>query len=71
VGKDLTERLYGFVELAAPRIARADRGGTQASVDTGITWLLTKDIQLDAAVIRGLNRRTADLGIGLGLSVRR
>ena len=71
LGRVLTERLHGFVELAAPRIARANRGGTQAVFDTGVTWLLTKDIQLDAAVSRGLNRRTADLGIGLGLSVRR
>jgi hypothetical protein len=71
LGKDLGERLHGFVELAAPRVARADRGGTQASFDTGVTWLLTKDIQLDAALTRGLNRRTPDLTVGLGLSVRR
>ena len=71
LGHDITERLRGFVEVAAPRIARADRGGTQAVVDAGVTWLLTNDIQLDAAVTRGLNRRSADLGIGLGLSVRR
>ena len=71
VGRDITERVHGFVELAAPRIARANRGGTQAVFDAGVTWLLTNDIQLDAALSRGLNRRTADLGIGLGLSVRR
>ena len=71
LGRDLTERLHGFVELAAPRIARAGRGGTEASVDTGVTWMLARDMQLDAALTRGLNRRTADLGIGLGLSVRR
>ncbi|MFS2016339.1 transporter [Massilia sp. CT11-108] len=53
------------------RDVAADRGGTQAVFDTGVTWLVTNDIQLDAAVSRGLNRRTPDLGIGLGLSVRR
>jgi hypothetical protein len=71
VGRDITERVHGFVELAAPRIARANRGGTQAVFDTGVTWLVADDIQLDAALSRGLNRRTPDLGIGLGLSVRR
>jgi hypothetical protein len=71
LGRDLTERLHGFVELAAPRIGRADRGGTETSFDTGVTWMLARDMQLDAALTRGLNRRTADLGIGLGLSVRR
>jgi len=71
LGTDLGERLHGFVELAVPRIGRANRGGTEASFDTGVTWLLARDMQLDVALTRGLNRRTADLGIGLGLSVRR
>jgi hypothetical protein len=71
VGHDITERLHGFVELAAPRIARANRGGTQAVFDAGVTWLVTNDLQLDASVSRGLNGRTPDLGVGLGLSVRR
>jgi hypothetical protein len=71
VGRDITERLHGFVELAAPRIARANRGGTQAVFDAGVTWLVTNDIQLDAALSRCLNRRMPDLDIGLGLSVRR
>ena len=56
VGRDITERVHGFVELAAPRIARPNRGGTQAVFDTGVTWLLTNDIQLDAALSRGLKQ---------------
>jgi hypothetical protein len=40
-------------------------------VDAGVAWLLTKNCQLDAFVIGGLNRRTPDLGIGFGLSIRR
>jgi hypothetical protein len=36
-----------------------------------VTWLVTNDIQLDAALSRCLNRRMPDLDIGLGLSVRR
>jgi hypothetical protein len=71
LNRQLGERLQGFVELAAPQIARAAHGGTQLAVDAGVAWLLTKNCQLDAFVIGGLNRRTPDLGIGFGLSIRR
>ena len=71
VDKEFSERLHGFVELAAPQIARASHGGTQVLVDAGLTWLVNKDCQLDVSLIHGLNRRTQDLGIGFGLSIRR
>jgi hypothetical protein len=70
LGKEFNERLRGFVELAAPQIARAARGGTQASFDTGLTWLITKNVQADVLLTHGLNRRTPDLSVALGLSVR-
>jgi hypothetical protein len=71
LGKEFNERLHGFVELAAPQIARATHGGTQASFDTGLTWLLNKDSQLDVQLIHGLNRRSPDLSLAVGLSLRR
>jgi hypothetical protein len=68
--KAFGERLHGFVELAAPQIARASHGGTQAVFDAGLTYLVNKDLQVDAALMRGLNRRTPDLGLTVGLSLR-
>ncbi|TQK03477.1 outer membrane putative beta-barrel porin/alpha-amylase [Herbaspirillum sp. SJZ107] len=70
VGKEFDERVRGFVELAAPQIARASSGGTQASFDTGLTYLIDKDIQADFLLMHGLNRRTPDLSVAIGLSVR-
>jgi hypothetical protein len=70
LGKEFNDRLRGFVELAAPQIARADKGGTQASFDTGLTWLINKNVQADVLLTHGLNRRTPDLSVALGLSVR-
>jgi hypothetical protein len=70
LGKEFNQRLHGFAELAAPRIARASHGGTDAVVDTGLTYLLNKDVQVDAMVVHGLNRRTPDLSLAVGLSVR-
>lgn len=67
---DLAPGLRGFVELALPRIAQASHGGTQASFDTGLTYALGTEMQVDLAVQRGLNKNTADWGFGLGFSVR-
>lgn len=71
LGKDFGERAHGFVELAAPQIARATHGGTQLFVDTGMSYQLNKDCQVDFAVTHGLNHRTPDLGLAFGLSLRR
>lgn len=71
LGKDFGERAHGFVELAAPQVAHAGHGGTQLLVDTGLTWALNKDCQVDVSVTHGLNHRTPDLGLAFGLSVRR
>jgi hypothetical protein len=70
-GKEFSERLRGYVELAAPQIARASHGGTQARFDTGLAWLVNKDCQVDVSLVHGLNRRTPDLALAFGLSVRR
>jgi hypothetical protein len=69
--KELTERAHTFLEFAAPQIARADNGGTQMMADTGLTWLVNKDCQVDVMVGHGLNRRTPDLSLGFGISIRR
>jgi hypothetical protein len=71
LGKEFNERLHGFVELAAPQIARAPHGGTQASFNTGLTYLVNKDCQLDVQLTHGLNHRTPDLSLAFGLSIRR
>jgi hypothetical protein len=71
LGKEFTERLHGFVELAAPQIAHAAHGGTEASFDTGLTYLVNKDCQVDVQLVHGLNHRTPDLSLAFGVSVRR
>jgi hypothetical protein len=70
LGKQWNPRWRSFVELAAPRIARARSGGSLLAFDVGAAWLLTPQCQLDAAVSAGLNRNTPDLAITLGLSFK-
>jgi hypothetical protein len=71
LAKELTERWQGFVEVAAPQLASGAHGGTQAAVDGGFSVRVSKDCQLDASVVHGLNRRTPDLSVAFGLSIRR
>lgn len=70
VGKELGENLRGFAELALPKIARVRDGGTEATLDVGVAWLLSESVQLDTMLARGLNRRTPDLAWTIGLSFK-
>lgn len=70
VGKELSERVRAFAEIAMPQIAHAADGGTQASFDLGAAWLLSDSVQVDAMVARGLNSRTPDLALTVGLSFK-
>ncbi|QBE66429.1 transporter [Pseudoduganella lutea] len=70
VGKALSERLRSFVEVSSPHIARAAHGGTEASLSVGAAYLLQKNVQIDTAFSHGLNGRTPDLGLTVGLSIK-
>lgn len=70
VGKAWTDRFRTFAEVALPQIARADDGGTVATLDLGGAWLLNDDVQLDLAYSAGLNHRTPDHAVTVGVSAR-
>ena len=68
LGKSLTEQTRVFTEIALPQIARAQHGGTVATLDFGIAHLLSPKWQIDMAFYKGLNKNTADLTWTAGLS---
>ncbi len=70
LGKAWTDNLRTFVELSAPQITQARNGGTQLSFDTGISYLLSNDCQIDTAILRGLNKNTPDTTWTIGFSFR-
>jgi hypothetical protein len=70
LARNLGERAYTFIELAAPRIARVRDGGSTSSFDFGGGYSLARDLHVDAGMMLGLNRRTPDLAFTVGLSVR-
>lgn len=70
LGKALTPKWKTFIELAGQHLATKKNGGNVATVDTGVTYLVSDNLQLDLSVSRGITSHTPDWQWGLGLSVR-
>ena len=70
LGKTLTEKLHGFVELAGQQIASSRNGGSLLTFDTGLAYLLSNDMQIDTALSRGLNKTSPDFSWTVGFSAR-
>lgn len=68
LGKSLNEQTRVFVEVALPQVARTQHGGTVATLDVGMAYLLSPTWQIDTALYKGLNKNTADLTWTVGLS---
>lgn len=70
VSRSLTERLRAFAEVSATQLASTRNGGHVVAFDAGLAYLLTRDMQLDVAVARGLTRSTPDFAWTVGWSAR-
>ncbi len=70
LGKGWTDQLRSFVEISMPQIASNKYGGTVAAFTVGAAYLLTKDVQIDTALSRGLNNRTPNWSWTVGLSAK-
>lgn len=70
LGKSLGERLRGFVEVSGQQLASARNGGKLVTFDTGLAYLLTRDLQVDMALSRGISHSAPDLAWTVGLSAR-
>ena len=68
-GVRLTDRLSTFIEFFGDR-QTTGTSATSASVDGGLTWLVTDIVQVDVSVGRGLWGPTDDVFVGTGLSFR-
>ncbi|MBC7730377.1 MAG: transporter [Bacteriovorax sp.] len=68
LGKSLTDKLRGFVELSGQQLAARKNGGNLLTFDTGLAYLLSNDLQVDLALSRGLNKTSPDFSWTVGLS---
>lgn len=70
VGKSWTDRFKTFFELAGQQLASRKNGGNIATWDTGATYLLTNDVQVDVSFSWAATKDTPDFAWGVGLAVR-
>jgi hypothetical protein len=69
LGHDLTEKLAGYVEFFGE--VSAGHGSTWVgTVDVGLTYALSPDLQLDAGVNLGVTKSAEDVSPFLGLTWR-
>lgn len=69
LGFSLTDRLGVYTELYTERVAAAGEGW-QVTGDTGVTYRLNDNLQIDAGVDVGLTRAADDLQVFAGVSRR-
>lgn len=70
LGRSFTERVGGFVELFGEEPESGAPGGSQVSLDGGVTYLVRANLQLDAYAGAGITDDAPDWIAGLGLSIR-
>ena len=69
-GHAFTTRLRGFAEVAGQQFAARSHGGDVVTFDTGATWRLDADSQLDVAANLGLSPAAPDRALTVGWSRR-
>ena len=69
-GHSWTPRARSFVEVAGQQFASREHGGNIVTFDTGATWLLSNDTQVDVAASFGLSDEAPDEALTVGWSHR-
>ncbi len=70
LGAGFTDRIGAFVEVFGEEPESGAPGGSQVSLDGGVTYLVRPNLQLDAYAGAGLPDDAPDWLAGLGVSVR-
>ena len=70
IGKEWTPAWHTYVEVAGRQLASRRNGGSVVTLDAGVAWIVTNDVQLDLSLARGVTSESPDLQWGVGVSVR-
>lgn len=69
-GIQINSLMHGFLEIAAQQIAKNEDGGNIITYDSGISFLLTENTQVDTIISLGANKNSPDWSAGVGFSHR-
>ena len=70
VSTSLADRLRGFVEFAGQQLTGRKNGGNVVTLDGGLAYLITDEVQVDVAGAKGLSKATPRQQWTVGLSIR-
>jgi hypothetical protein len=70
LGKEWTPAWHSFIEVAGRQLAARRNGGSVVTLDAGVAWIVTNDVQLDLSLARGVTSDAPDLQWGVGFSMR-
>jgi hypothetical protein len=69
-GKGWTDNFRTFIEVAGQQLTSKKNGGSVVTYDTGMAYMLSPTMQIDAAVSIGANHNTPDRLWTVGFSVK-
>ena len=70
LGRKIIGDLSGFVEIYTETYADHQAPGPQVTFDTGLSYLVTKTLQLDLGTAIGLNHASPSLNVYAGIAAR-
>lgn len=70
LGKSITDKLRGFVELSGQQLTTKRNGGNLVTGEVGMAYLVTNSLQVDTAASWGLSKAAPDFSWTAGLSAR-
>lgn len=68
--RPLAEGWRGFIELSGQQIQSKANGGNVTTFDTGVSHLISNDIQVDAWISKGLTKAAPSIAGGIGFAIR-
>jgi hypothetical protein len=70
LGKAWNDQWHSFAEIAGQQLATRANGGSVVTLDAGIAWAPTPDLQFDIELSRGVTRAAPDFESGVGVAIR-
>lgn len=68
LGAQLNDRAHTFIEFSGDQLTSPKNGGNSVSIDTGLAYLLTNQVQVDVSFVKGVSKAAPKQQWAVGLS---